>query len=165
MDEKENVGFRINVVPEIKTIPNDDFFAIVLERLEEREPVEIPLTGISMNPLLQEGRDNLLLAPLAPDAPLHRYDVVLFRYGDTYLLHRIRKINGDTLVTRGDAINSVETPRRSDVVAILTAVRNTQTGELTQCHSLKWKLLSRKTVLIKFIKVKVRRTFRINLDK
>ncbi len=163
MDEKENVGFRINVVPEIKTIPNDDFFAIVLERLEEGEPVEIPLTGISMNPLLQEGRDNLLLAPLAPDAPLHRYDVVLFRYGDTYLLHRIRKINGDTLVTRGDAINSVETPRRSDVVAILTAVRNTQTGELTQCDSLKWKLLSRKTVLVKNIKVKIRRTFRINL--
>ena len=152
-------------MPEIKTIPNDDFFAIVLERLEEGEPVEIPLTGISMNPLLQEGRDNLLLVPLAPDAPLHRYDVVLFRYGDTYLLHRIRKINGDTLVTRGDAINSIEIPRRSDVVAILTAVRNTQTGELTQCHSLKWKLLSRKTVLIKFIKVKVRRTFLINLDK
>ena len=163
MDEKENVGFRINVVPEIKTIPNDDFFAIVLERLEEGEPVEIPLTGISMNPLLQEGRDNLLLAPLAPDAPLHRYDVVLFRYGDTCLLHRIRKINGETLVTRGDAINSVETPRRSDVVAKLVAIRNTQTGKLTQCDSLKWKLLSRKTVLVKNIKVKVRRTFRINL--
>ena len=150
-------------MPEIRTIPNDDFFALVLDRLGEGETVEIPLTGISMNPLLQEGRDNLLLAPLAPDAPLHRLDVVLFRYGDTCLLHRIRKVRGDTLVTRGDAINSVETPRRSDVVAKLVAVRNTQTGELTKCDSLKWKLLSRKTVLVKNIKVKVRRTFRINL--
>ena len=150
-------------MPEIRTIPNDDFFALVLDRLGEGQTVEIPLTGISMKPLLQEGRDNLRLAPLAPDAPLHRYDVVLFRYHGTFLLHRIRKINGETLVTRGDAINSVETPRRSDVVAKLVAVRNTKTGELTQCDSLKWKLLSRKTVLVKNIKVKVRRTFRINM--
>ena len=163
MDEREFIRLKQNTVPEIRTIPNDDFFALVLDRLGEGQTVEIPLTGISMNPLLQEGRDNLLLAPLAPDAPLHRYDVVLFRYNGTCLLHRIRKINGETLVTRGDAINSVETPRRSDVVAKLVAVRNTQTGELTQCDSLKWKLLSRKTVLVKNIKVKVRRTFRINM--
>ena len=163
MDEKEFIRLKQNTVPEIRTIPNDDFFALVLDRLGEGQTVEIPLTGVSMLPLLQEGRDNLLLAPLAPDAPLHRYDVVLFRYGNTCLLHRIRKINGETLVTRGDAINSVETPRRSDVVAKLVAVRNTQTGKLTQCDSLKWKLLSRKTVLVKNIKVKVRRTFRINL--
>lgn len=149
-------------MPEIRTIPNDDFFALVLDRLGEGQTVEIPLTGISMNPLLQEGRDNLLLAPLAPDAPLHRYDVVLFRYGDTYLLHRIRKITSDTLVTRGDAINSVETPRRSDVVAKLVAVRNTQTGKLTRCDSLKWKLLSRKTVLLKSLKRKVKRILKRN---
>ncbi|MBP5241820.1 MAG: S24/S26 family peptidase, partial [Bacteroidales bacterium] len=111
-------------MPEIRTIPNDEFFALVLDRLGEGQTVEIPLSGISLNPLLQEGRDYLLLAPLARDVPLHRYDVVLFRYGDTYLLHRIRKINGETLVTRGDAINSVETLRRSDVVAILVAKRN-----------------------------------------
>ena len=149
-------------MPEIKTIPNDEFFALVLDRLGEGQTVEIPLTGISMNPLLQEGRDNLLLAPLAPDAPLHRYDVVLFRYNGTFLLHRIRKINGETLVTRGDAINSVEIPRRSDVVAILTAVRNTQTGKLTRCDSLKWKLLSRKTVLLKSLKRKLKRILKRN---
>ena len=150
---------------ETKTLPNDVFFAFVLARLGEGQTIEIPLTGTSMKPLLQEGRDNLLLAPLAPDAPLRRYDVVLFRYRGAYILHRIVKINGDTLVTRGDALVSTETPRRSDVAARLIAVRNTQTGKVTQCHSLKWKLLSRKTMLIKYIKVKVRRTFRINPDK
>ena len=149
-------------MPEIKTIPNDEFFAFVLDRLGEGQTVEIPLTGISMKPLLQEGRDNLLLAPLAPDAPLHCYDVVLFRYNGTCLLHRIRKINGETLVTRGDALNSVETPSRSDVVAKLVAVRNTKTGKLTQCHSLKWKLLSRRTVLLKSLKRRVKRILKIN---
>ena len=157
MDEREFVRLKLYTMPEIKTIPNDEFFAFVLSRLGEGQTVEIPLTGISMKPLLQEGRDNLRLAPLAPDAPLHRYDVVLFRYNGTFLLHRIRKINGETLVTRGDALISVETPRRSDVVAILVAVRNTQTGELMQCDSLKWKLLSRKTVLIKSLKRRVKR--------
>ena len=147
---------------EVKKIPNEVFFDYVVSQLREGHTVSIPLTGTSMSPLLREGRDNLVLAPLPPDAPLRRYDVVLFRYGDTCLLHRIRKINGETLVTRGDAINSVETPRRSDVVAILVAKRNTQTGKITQCHSLKWKLLSRKTVLLKSLKRKVKRILKRN---
>lgn len=148
-----------------KSLPNDIFFGLVTDQLEQGRTITIPLTGTSMSPTLQQGRDNLVLAPLSPNVPLRRYDVVLFRYRGAYILHRIMKIKGDTLVTRGDALVSTETPLRSDLVARLIAVKDTQTGKVTQCHSLKWKLLSRKTVLIKFIKVKVRRTFRVNLDK
>ena len=142
---------------EIKTLPNHVFFEYVCQRLNEGQTVNIPLTGKSMSPLLREGRDNLILVPLPPDAALHKYDVVLFRYRGGYLLHRIVRIDGDIITTRGDALASHEQVPRTDVVALLTAVQNIQTGRITLCKSLKWRLLSRKTVWIKQLKRKIKR--------
>lgn len=140
-----------------KTLPNDVFFEYVCQRLNEGQTVNIPLTGTSMSPLLREGRDNLVLSPLPADAPLRRYDVVLFRYRGGYLLHRIVRIDGDTVTTRGDALASLEQVPRADIVAILTAVQDREMGTTTLCKSLKWRLLSRKTVWKKQLKRKIKR--------
>ncbi|MBR0072261.1 MAG: S26 family signal peptidase, partial [Bacteroidales bacterium] len=75
-----------------KSLPNDIFFGLVTDQLEQGRTITIPLTGTSMSPTLQQGRDNLVLAPLSPNVPLRRYDVVLFRYRGAYILHRIMKI-------------------------------------------------------------------------
>ena len=142
---------------EVKKIPNEVFFDYVVSQLREGHTVRIPLTGTSMSPLLREGRDNLVLAPLPSDAPLHRYDVVLFRYRGGYLLHRIVRFDGDTVTIRGDALASHEQVPRTDIVAILTAVQNTRTGKVIYCDSLRWKLLSRRTILWKKLKRKIKR--------
>ncbi|MBO7541400.1 MAG: S24/S26 family peptidase [Bacteroidales bacterium] len=142
---------------EVKKIPNEVFFDYVVSQLREGHTVSIPLTGTSMSPLLREGRDNLVLSPLPADAPLRRYDVVLFRYRGGYLLHRIVRIDGDTVTTRGDALASLEQVPRTDIVAILTAVQDREMGTTTLCKSLKWRLLSRKTVWTKQLKRKIKR--------
>lgn len=143
-----------------KSLPNDIFFGLVTDQLEQGRTITIPLTGTSMSPTLQQGRDNLVLAPLSPNVPLRRYDVVLFRYRGAYILHRIMKIKGDTLVTRGDALVSTETPLRSDLVARLIAVKDTQTGKVTQCGTLRWKWLTMKGVFWKGLKRKIKRLIR-----
>lgn len=150
---------------EVKKIPNEVFFDYVVSQLREGHTVSIPLTGTSMSPLLREGRDNLVLAPLPPDAPLRRYDVVLFRYRGGYLLHRIVRIEGDTVTTRGDALASLEQVPRTDIVAILIAVQNTQTGKVINCDSLRWILLSRKTIFVKSLRHAVKRVFAIAKTK
>ena len=144
----------LSAVDELRTLPNDVLFADVCLRLEKGHAVEMPFSGRSMRPLLQEGRDVIILEPLTPDTPLQRYDVVLFRYKGEYLLHRILRIEGETITARGDSayIAEKETFHSSDVVAKLVAVRNTQTGKLTHCDSLKWKLLSRRKLLWKQLK-------------
>ena len=140
-----------------KTLPNDVFFQLVTQQLSEGKTVNVPLTGSSMSPTLKQGRDNLILAPLPPQAKLRRYDVVLFRYRGTHLLHRIVKIHADTIVTRGDALVSTETPQRSDVVAKLVAVKNVETGRLTQCNSLAWHWRTLKGVFWKQLKRTIKR--------
>lgn len=139
-----------------KTLPNDVFFEYVCQRLSEGRTVNIPLTGISMSPLLREGRDSLVLSPLPADAPLHKYDVVLFRYRGSYLLHRVVSINGDTVTTRGDALASHEQVPRTDILALLTAVQNIQTGKETPCNTF-WKLRSIIVICWKKLKRKVKR--------
>ncbi|MBR0073851.1 MAG: hypothetical protein IJP95_08445, partial [Bacteroidales bacterium] len=67
---------------------------------------------------------------------------------------------GDTLVTRGDALVSTETPLRSDLVARLIAVKDTQTGKVTQCGTLRWKWLTMKGVFWKGLKRKIKRLIR-----
>ncbi len=141
-------------------MPNDVFFQLVTRQLAEGNTVNVPLTGSSMSPTLMQGRDNLVLAPLPSQAKLRRYDVVLFRYHGTYILHRIVKMDGDTLVTRGDALISTETPLRSDVVAKLVAISDTQTGKVTQCDTLWWKWLTVKGVFWKQLKRKIKRLIR-----
>lgn len=63
--------------------------------------VKTRLDGVSMQPLIRKGRDTVTIAPL--HRPLKRGDVVLFYRADgAYVVHRLRRITGETLVTLGD---------------------------------------------------------------
>ena len=74
--------------------------------------------GISMRPMLISGRDQVVLS--VPSRPLRVDDVVLYRRGKNYVLHRIIGIRSSELVIRGD--NCIEIERglvESDIIAIL----------------------------------------------
>ncbi len=74
--------------------------------------------GISMRPMLISGRDQVVLS--VPSRPLRVDDVVLYRRGKNYVLHRIIGIRSGELVIRGD--NCIEIERglvESDIIAIL----------------------------------------------
>lgn len=75
--------------------------------------------GVSMLPMLKSGRDQVVLS--VPQQPLKVDDVVLYRRGENYVLHRIIAIDGDNLIIRGD--NCIEKELgyvKDDIIAILS---------------------------------------------
>lgn len=77
------------------------------EALARHGRLVYPNRGTSMLPLLREGRDLAVIDPRPVDAdgrPLRcrKYDVVLYKRGDKYILHRILKVLPDGYVICGD---------------------------------------------------------------
>ena len=71
------------------------------EQILERDGVLVYKTrGISMRPMLRQERDVIVIKP--PLTPPARYDVVLYRRGSDYVLHRVLRAKGDTYDIRGD---------------------------------------------------------------
>ncbi len=74
--------------------------------------------GVSMEPMLRQDRDLVILAP--PSPPLRRYDVVLYRRGDKYVLHRIIGMEDGGCLILGDNTYAPEHVAAADVIAVLT---------------------------------------------
>lgn len=77
-------------------LDNRIFFDEVARQLATGREVEIRMKGHSMRPLLRDGRDIAVLAPCRGEEV--RYgDVLLFRSGGRYILHRVLRREGGTL--------------------------------------------------------------------
>lgn len=87
----------------IKTLDNAVFFEEVVRTLSLGEPVELRVKGGSMRPYLRDGLDRVVLYP-ATDADLKRGQIVLFRYHNQYLLHRIVRRDKEHLLIQGDGV-------------------------------------------------------------
>lgn len=74
---------------------------IDIEEVIKREGVYVSTTsGISMYPMLRDRRDTIVVTPTSER--LKKYDVALYRRGDSYVLHRVIKVLPDSYVIRGD---------------------------------------------------------------
>lgn len=63
------------------------------------------VVGTSMNPLLKQYRDTVVVEPV--NGSLRKYDVVLFRRDEQLVLHRIVRVKDGYFLIRGDnCINS-----------------------------------------------------------
>ena len=75
---------------------------LTIEQALEREG-EIPhmTVGVSMEPMLHTRKNIVIIKKVGE--PLKKYDVVLYKRGDSYVLHRLVKITADgKYVFRGD---------------------------------------------------------------
>ena len=79
--------------------------------------------GVSMRPLLREGKDLSCIERREP--PFRKYDAVLFRReDDTLVLHRILRLRADGMCfIAGDNCESGEWVRQTDILGVLTQVR------------------------------------------
>jgi hypothetical protein len=69
-------------------------------------------------------------------------DIILFKYKDSYLLHRIVKKNNEILLLQGDAVaKHTEKIKIENAVALLQQIKR-KNGKIIKCKSLKWRLLS-----------------------
>ncbi len=106
----------------------------------EHKSVTFVVRGHSMNPFLVSGRDKVILTlPLKPRTG----QVVLAEVKpQIYALHRIIKIDGDTITMRGDGnlLSQKETFRADKIVG--TAQAFIRKGKKVRLSSRKWRCYS-----------------------
>lgn len=121
-----------NQMKENRAIDNNTYFDAVTTMLKEGQNVTINVRGASMLPFLSESRsDQVILEGAEAGTPDGRErvkvnvnDIVLFRLGDRYILHRILKINdNDIAEIQGDGIlNAKEHCHRDQILARVSTI-------------------------------------------
>ncbi|MBE6648284.1 MAG: hypothetical protein E7614_02045 [Ruminococcaceae bacterium] len=86
------------------------------EALSEQGKCVFPVKGTSMLPLLRQERDTVVVVPLCEMA--EKYDVVLFRMKENYILHRVIKIKKDRYIICGDNCISKEVVPFGSVIGV-----------------------------------------------
>ncbi len=92
---------------------------IGLEESLKQNGVYVTFTkGDSMNPMLVEGRDKVVIVP--PEFPLKKYDVPVYRKLGHYTMHRIVKVTKNGYIICGDNRAVLEkNVRKEDIVGML----------------------------------------------
>ena len=115
-----------------KKIPNAFALKIIEESIKEGTTVQLTVRGNSMSPLLMDGVDVVTLRPFIP-AELKPGVIILFRYQERFVLHRIIEIslpdnqqNSEAIITtKGDAMTKTETTTFADVIAVTDVSEHT----------------------------------------
>lgn len=99
---------------------------LVTRQLREHGHFVTVPKGYSMYPMLENRECAVEILPLS--APLRKNDVALYRAGDgNYVLHRVKKLSGDTVIFQGDHNPWTEKVPADQVVGV--AVRYLRGGE------------------------------------
>lgn len=98
----------------------EELMPLIREQLAAGHRVHFSPQGVSMLPMLRQGVDSVILAPLS--GPLKKYDLPLYRRGDgKYILHRIIRV-GKTYTCMGDNQFTPEPGvTRDQMIAVVTA--------------------------------------------
>ena len=143
----------------MKQISNDLFFLWVENEIAEGRAVRFRLKGHSMFPLLRNGKDDVILYPYKKEelAPM---DVVLFKYHNKHLLHRIIRREGNHLLMQGDGsfIAKEECTIDNVIGKVGTIVR--LPDKMISVDSWQWKLASllwNKTGILKTFLIRILR--------
>lgn len=142
MEENHNAAGSVPAhgsAPSGGPLTNYDTLPLLAEYVAHGKTVILPLRGFSMRPYLEDGRDKALMA--AVPETLHRGDVILARLAGTggYALHRITRIDGDTIVMCGDGNFMPESISRRDVMALAKGFYRKGSARLSPVDSLSYK--------------------------
>ena len=143
-ETNSNQGMNDNVM----IVSNSEMFGLLEELLGEEKSVRIKVKGTSMLPLLHDEIDQVELSKptvkeMVPGA------IVLFRYNDAFLLHRIIYRNENKLILKGDNVfQSKEEATTDHVIGIVSKIIYPGGRELS-ANSFQWKTLSRCRFFIK----------------
>ena len=118
----------------------EQLLPLIQERIAAGESVQFTPRGISMRPMIEGGRDKIVLSPL-PEK-LKKYDLPFYRRDDgQFVLHRIVKV-GQTYTCIGDHQLIYEPGVRQDqMIAIATGLY--RKGKYYSLDSFGYKLYSR----------------------
>ena len=109
-------------------VANDILIPELARLLAEGKEVRFTPSGVSMRPFIEGDRDSVILAPLKR-AP-RRGDILLASTrtlcgNTTYVLHRLVRIEGETLILQGDGnLFGEETCLPGDVIGLVTRIES-----------------------------------------
>ena len=103
--------------------PLDELMPFIKESLAVGKSVEIYPRGISMRPLIREGRDSVILS--LPQKRAKKNDILLFSMRENYVLHRVIGEQRDgCYVLCGDNRRHCERGVSEDnVIAVVTGIK------------------------------------------
>ena len=92
------------------------------EVLEQNGVLAYTNVGTSMMPLLRQGLDVIELRKKEPGERCKKYDVVLFRRGERYILHRILRVRKNDYLIVGDHCFEKEFVPDERVIGVLVGI-------------------------------------------
>jgi hypothetical protein len=101
------------------------------EALEKEGKCVFPVKGVSMMPMLEQGRDTVVIAPVR--GKLKKYELPLYKKGDAYYLHRIIGVKKKYYVICGDNCILKEKIPFENVVGV--AVGFYKNGKYVSCDN------------------------------
>ncbi|TDQ77997.1 S24/S26 family peptidase [Sphingobacterium yanglingense] len=95
---------------------NDHFLKNVEVALELGKKVKIAVRGNSMNPVLNDG--DIVILEKGQQLPIEKGDIILAKYEEKYVLHRVVWISSDFFYLAGDGNKlQVEKVRKDNAIA------------------------------------------------
>lgn len=86
-------------------------------QLQEKKMYISTTSGTSMYPMLRNKKDVIVIVP---NTGLKKYDVVLYKRKDKYILHRLLKIKNGQCIIRGDNLFFKEKDKKEeDIIGVL----------------------------------------------
>lgn len=112
----------------------------IIKLVEEGHTVTLQLRGFSMRPFLEDRRDKALLTQ---PSNIQVGDPVLAEIAPKrYVLHRIIKIEGDTVILRGDGNLANEVCHLADIRASIIGFYRKGRKTLDKTSGKKWRIYS-----------------------
>ncbi len=123
-----------------KKFANAQLLPEIIKLLEEGHQVTLSLRGFSMRPFLEDSRDKALLTR---PTQVKIGDPVLAEIAKGhYVLHRVIKIEGETVVLKGDGNLSTEVCTLQDIKASVIGFYRKGRKSLDRADGMKWRIYS-----------------------
>ena len=122
-------------------VDNKIFFAEVENLLAEGESVTVRVRGCSMMPHLRDGKHSVVVRRCkAEDIKLGA--VIFFEYRGQWIMHRLRRIEGEKLIFAGDGNYKLEEVVGRDALRGVVTDIISPSGKKLSCESFLWRFKS-----------------------
>lgn len=106
-----------------RMILEGELMPLLRERLAAGQIVRyLPFRGISMLPMLRQGKDSVELSPLP--GKLKKYDLPVYQYpSGKYVMHRVVDVKEDHYICLGDNLIDLEKVYPDQMIAVVSAFK------------------------------------------